>query len=166
MVKIETSTRQPTLLKDGVAEMHDTQFMRAREKERVLHQWNIFLKYGCKWEHFTKPLYEHLINNCSFIAHYDIRGFYGTYFNEGDNTARFLTQFDRSKGCRSIEYGFAGWIRDGNDVCQSYYDINNAMVDIAAKYIPALTHAAKTRQRDADVLMAKALLAKHGIQLK
>ena len=97
--------------------MKDAQFMSAQEKEKVLKQWDTFLKYGCQREHFTKPLYTHLIMHCSFIAHYDIHGFYLTYFENGDDAIQFLSQFDRSKGYRSIEYGMHDWIRDGNDVC-------------------------------------------------
>lgn len=146
--------------------MKDTKFMTAVEKERVLKQWETFLKYGCKPEHFTKPLYHHLIQHCSFIAHYDRAGFYSTYFENGGDTAHFLTQFDRTKGCISIEYGMTYWIARGNDVCAEYYDINNAMVDVAAKYIPALTSQANSKQRQDDIDHAGALLAKHGIKLE
>lgn len=146
--------------------MKDTKFMTAREKEKVLRDWERFLKNGCRRADFTKDLYHHLIDHCSFIAHYDINGFYETYFVRGDDTVHFLSQFSRSKGCRSIEYGNTYWIRGGNDVAEQYCDINNAMVDTATKYIPVLTAGAKARQKDFDLHMARLLLAKHGKEIK
>ena len=137
-----------------------TKFMTAQEKRRVLEAWETFLKSGCRRESFTKALYEHLINHCFFIAHYDRGGFYQTYFANGEDTAHFLTQFDRSKGCVSVEYGMDYWLHG------DYADINNAMVDVAAKYIPVLTQQALNRQKQADIARARALLAKHGIALK
>ena len=143
-------------------EFKDVKFMTAREKARVLRNWETFLKHGCKKEHFTKALYSHLIMHCSFIAHYDINGFYSTYFEEGEDTVHFLSQFDNSKGIpRSVEIGMTYWITDGD-----YYDINIAMCQVAAQYIPALVDTAKRKQKEVDILRAEALLAKHGITLK
>lgn len=139
--------------------MKDTQFMSATEKESTLKAWERFLKNGCQEGQFTKALYHHLIQHCMFIAHYDRGGFYGTYFTNGGDTAHFLTQFDRSKGCESVEYGMDIWLRG------DYADINNAMVDVAAKYIPVLTQQAQNRQKQTDITHARALLAKHGIAL-
>ncbi|MFH1087671.1 MAG: hypothetical protein V1737_03700, partial [Chloroflexota bacterium] len=121
--------------------------------------WDRFLQGGCRPEDFTEALYHHLIQHCSFIAHYDRRGFYHIYFVNGEDTAHFLTQFDRTRGCSSIEYGM-GWIEG------DYADINNAMVDVAAKYILLLTERARKRQREADVAEARRLLAKHGLELE
>lgn len=140
----------------------DVRFMSAVEKTQVLRHWETFLKHGCKKEHFTKRLYQHLINHCSFIAHYDLHGFYDTYFEEGEDTVRFLSQFDNRQGIpRSIEYGWTLWITD-----EDYHDINIAMCQVAAKYIPALVESANRRQKEVDILRAEALLAKHGLKLK
>ena len=138
----------------------DTKFMTATEKARVIRAWETFLRGGCRQEDFTSALYEHLIQHCSFIAHYDRGGFYRTYFVEGEDTAHFLTQFDRSRGCKSVEYGGTWWLTG------EYADINSAMVDVAAKYIPALTQMALRRQQEADIARARALLGRHGIRLK
>lgn len=139
--------------------MEDTEFMSAREKERVLRQWETFLKSGCTREKFTKPLYHHLTQHCSFIAHYNLGGFFGTYFEEGDSTVRFLSQFDDSDGTpRSIEYGGGRWYTQ-----HEYNDINAAMCQVAGKYIPVLVATARKKQRDKDVSRADALLAKHGL---
>lgn len=144
-----------------MTELKDVEFMTALEKERVLKQWETFLSNGCQRQHFTKPLYKHLINHCSFIAHYDINGFYSTYFDNGEDTAHFLTQFDNRKGVpNSIEYNMDYWYRDSD-----MGDINSNMCLIAVKYIDLLTNVAKRKQREADISQAKALLAKYGITI-
>ncbi len=145
-------------------ELTDVKFMSGAEKRKVLKHWETFLKNGCKREHFTEALYDHLIQNCSFIAHYDRAGFYETYFVEGEDRAHFLSQFDirnaEANGIpKSIEYCETWWVNG------DYADINQAMIDVAAQYIPFLVLEAQAEQRDADVARAKALLAKHGIAI-
>ncbi len=146
----------------GAGELHDSKFLSAEEKRRALKHWELFLKSGLQREKFTKSLYEHLTNHCSFIAHYDIHGFYSTYFEEGEDTVHFLSQFDGRNGIpESIEYGMTGWITD-----EDYYDINIEMVRIASKYIPELITKAMEEQLSTDVTRAKLLLAKHGISIE
>ena len=146
----------------GPGQLHDSKFMSAAEKSKVLKHWEMFLRSGLEKAKFTKALYEHLINHCSFIAHYDIHGFYTTYFESGDDTQHFLSQFDDSKGMpRSVEYGMTYWLTD-----EEYYDINSEMVRLASRYIPVLIKRAKALQKSADIAGARALLAKHGITLK
>lgn len=145
----------------GPGSLHDSKFMPVAVKSRVLKQWELFLKSRCAREKFTKPLYEHLINHCSFIAHYDIHGFYATYFENGDDTVRFLSQFDNREGMpKSVEYGMTYWLTD-----EEYYDINSEMVRIASKYIPVLVKQAEANQKRHDIHLASLLLAKHGITL-
>jgi len=144
--------------------LKDTKFMSAQEKERVLRQWEQFLKSGLAREKFTKALYEHLHLHCSFIAHYDIHGFYATYFESGDDIATFLSQFDERNAefsgiPRSVEYGMTYWATG------DYEDINRAMIKVASKYIPALLEQARLSQRKHDILQAETLLTKHGIKL-
>lgn len=144
--------------------MRDTKFMTAADKEKVLHQWEVFLRSGLSREKFTKSLYHHLIQHCSFIAHYDQNGFYSTYFECGDMIAQFLSQFDErqaeSNGIpKCVEYGMTYWVSG------DYEDINRAMIEIASKYIPNLLAGAQARQKEADVAMAEALLAKHGLKV-
>ena len=139
--------------------MKDVEFMTALEKEKVLRQWERFLKSGCEEKRFTNSLYKHLINHCSFIAHYNIHGFYSTYFDEGGDTVHFLSQFDNSNGIpKSIEYGMTYWITD-----EDYYDINIEMCRVASKYIPALVKMFSNNQKIIDTMRARMLLAKHGV---
>ena len=108
-----------------------------------------------------KLLYHHLIQHCSFIAHYDINGFYSTYFENGDDTIQFLSQFDGRQGMpKSVEYGMTCWLTN-----EDYYDINSEMVRIAGKYMPSLLETARISQKDRDLDLARALLAKHGKSL-
>ena len=53
----------------------DVKFMTAMDKHVVAIAWERFLKSGCSRFQFSKALYSHLIQHCSFIAHYDIDGF-------------------------------------------------------------------------------------------
>jgi hypothetical protein len=122
-------------------EFKDVRFMTAAEKRKVLRQWVRFLKSGFEARLFMKSLYHHLIQHCSFIAHYNLGGFYGVYFEDPSATQRFLDQFDRSKGCLSVEYGYAWWIND-----EDYRDINNAMVDAATEMLPELRRMLKERE--------------------
>lgn len=136
----------------------DSQFMSAREKELVLKAWVRFLRHGLRWQDFGRRLYEHLHLHCSFIAHYNRRGFYDTYFEAGETTARFLSQFDKRGECRSVEYG--GMWRHGE-----YENLAEAMIEEGVAYIPALLEKAQATQREADLAEARRLVAKHGLDL-
>lgn len=139
--------------------MKDVKFMTAVEKEKVLRAWERFLSSGCSKTQFSRKLYEHLINHCSFIAHYDIHGFYSTYFEEGEDTVNFLSQFDNRNGIpKSIEYGWILWYTD-----PEYNDLNSEMCRVASKYIPVLIKVALLKQKKTDTARAEALLAKHGL---
>lgn len=141
--------------------MSDTEFMTGDEKMKVLRHWEAFLGRGCRWQDFTEALYHHLELHCAFIAHYDRRGFYEYYFSTGDGIKVFLVQFDRGQGCPAVEIGLTFW------VCYpGMNDINNTLCDIAARYIPALTQLADSRQRKADVARAELLLSKHGLKIQ
>ena len=138
----------------------DAPYLGAREKGLVLKAWVRFLKRGLRFEDFTKRLYEHLHLHCGFIAHYNRSGFYAEYFERGEDTARFLSQFDIRGECRSVEYG-------GTVLLQGdYEDLNRAMVEEASRYMPALQERAAAAQRQADLAEAGRLAAKHGFTLR
>lgn len=152
---------QTELFPDAGTRIKDVTFMTAEEKQKVLRHWRQFLQSGLSKDKFTKDLYHHLTLHCSFIAHYDLHGFYATYFKEGEDTVRFLSQFDNRNGIpKSVEYGMTYWYT-GSD----YNDINSAMCQIASRYIPALVEKARQEQTQLDIMRATALLAKHGISL-
>ena len=94
----------------------DVEFMTAKEKELVLKNWQTFLKHGLQRKHFTKRLYNHLHLHCGFIAHYNIHGFYSTYFEAGEDTQRFVEHF-----CN-------------HPTTMDYDDLNTAMQEVYSKY--------------------------------
>ena len=140
-------------------ELKDSEFMTAKEKKMILKLWERFLKDGMVKKDFSKRLYNHLIYHCSFIAHYDQYGFYGTYFNDPKQSIEFLHQFDKDFGCVSVEYGTTWWM--GGE----YKDINSEMRRIADKYKTGLYERLASKAKSEDIEMAKKLLEKHGISV-
>jgi hypothetical protein len=134
--------------------------MSAAQKTTILRAWVRFLKSGLQFEQFTKALYNHLIQHCSFIAHYNRAGFYSHYFEAGDSTAFFLSQFDSRGQCSSVEYGGRHWLSG------DYEDVNRAMIAEGEAFIPSLLDSAHRRQEAADIATATALLAKYGISVE
>ena len=97
----------------------DAEFMTACKKRLVLVNWKRFLKHGLKQTHFTLRLYNHLHLHCGFIAHYNIQGFYATYFESGADTVEFFKRFcDAAAHC---------WAAD-------YKDLNSAMLEVYQTY--------------------------------
>jgi hypothetical protein len=157
----------------------DTRFMTAKEQALVLTQWDRFL---AKLEHvlalpnapesaadfgsypaaldkpFTTRLYEHLINNCRCIAHWNRRGFLAYYFQSPRETRRFLTQFDSRGTLHSIEYG-------GTWIYGEYAPLNRAMVDTATPRIPALVAACNAAIRRDELAVAHATAARYGFTM-
>jgi len=100
-----------------------TKIMSAEEKKAVLRDWKGFIKSDFDRKYFTKKLYDHLHLHCSFIAHFDIHGFYSTYFDNPKQTMKFLRQFDKDHGYKSTEYGTNHWFSS-----EDYHDLNSEMV--------------------------------------
>jgi hypothetical protein len=121
--------------------------MSAEEKERALKDWQRFIESDFSQARFTKALYNHLIQHCSFIAHYNQAGFYDTYFKNPERTTRFLQQFDKDHCCKSVEYGMEYWIKS-----EDYQDINKAMVEAFEPYkaviYPKLRQRVKEKKLD------------------
>jgi len=140
--------------------MKDAQFMTAKEKELTLKQWRTFIRNGMQFKHFTKRIYQHLILHCEFIAHLDRWGFYQTYFEDPENTMRFLRQFDPKGDHKSVELRSTQWWTDSE-----YRDLNMAMSQVVGENLEEITERLKKEVRNRDIAKAKALLAKHGITL-
>jgi hypothetical protein len=138
----------------------DEKFMCATEKKKVLRAWIRFLESGCKKNQFTEALYHHLIQRCSFIAHYDRHGYYGVYFERlTPDIFRFFDQFDPQKPGFSAEYGATYWLSVG----ATGADLNAAMRDAAGPYLEGLRRHFEEVQRQAEIAAATRLLAKHGL---
>lgn len=138
----------------------DLQFMTAREKNLVLRAWERFLKNELRWQDFTERLYNHLIQHCSFIAHYNRQGFLSTYFGSSqEDTKNFLHQFDPKGNGMSIEYAYKGWLKG------DYSDINEAMRVIAGKYVDELYKSLSSAEEEKDLKEAQRLAEKHGLKV-
>lgn len=145
------------------------QYMTAGQKKRVYDNWKRFVEAiagGVSGDDlarlFTQPLYHHLTQHCSFIAHYNRFGFFETYFQEPEDTVRFFTQFDPIGDQRSVEYGESWWVRGGNGTQEPYQDLNQAMCEVVRPHMTAINRLATHRQEAMDVARANVLLAKHG----
>jgi hypothetical protein len=158
----------------------DTRFMTAKEQALVLTQWNRFLaklqtvlalpnapesaadfgNYPTALDKpFTKRLYHHLIQHCSFIAHYNRGGFLSHYFQYPRDTRCFLAQFDSRGNLCSIEYGGTSWIYG------EYAPLNCAMVDTATPRMPALVAACEAAIRRDELAVAQATAARYGFTM-
>jgi len=132
----------------------DVKFMSAKEKEKVVEDFRRFLKSNFDRKYFTKRLYEHLHLHCSFIAHYDIDGFYATYFHEPEMTIEFLNQFLTGK---STELKGTWWLTG------DYADVNEAMCKVAREMAKrGLIGCLRDKQNRMDVARARALIEKQG----
>lgn len=65
-------------------------FMSAEEKARFANRLVDFIAGGMEPKRFTKVLYNDLMQRFSFIAHYNVYGFAGEYFETPADKARFL----------------------------------------------------------------------------
>ncbi len=147
----------------------DAPFMPAADKRRVLTQWRHFLQTLARhfndkdrsFRAFSDALYRHLIQHCSFIAHYSRSGFFAHYFDRGDDAIRFLRQFDpqANPDGLSVEYGKSWWLAG------EYADINEAMREATADFVSPITAAAADAQRNADIARARRLAARHGLSV-
>lgn len=140
--------------------MKDVQFMSAKEKEVVLKQWITFVKNGFQLKQFSDRIYQHLIMHCSFIAHYNRNGFYQTYFEQPEDTAKFLKQFDKDFACISVEYGGSWWVNN-----EEYNDINTAMSKAIEPYKQVIYERCNKDEKQRDIACASALLRKHKIKI-
>ena len=127
----------------------DEKFMTAREKRRVLRAWRRFIRSGFEWEKFTEATYHHVIQHCSFIAHYDRGGFWDFYFNsDPKHLVRFLNQFGGDK--RSAEYGWTWWLKGPTGA-----DLNQAMCREMEVIYPALVQVLDGLSRQYQAAMAR-----------
>jgi hypothetical protein len=128
----------------------DEQFMMAQEKWRVLRAWRRFIRGGFELEKFTEATWHHLIQHCSFIAHYDRGGFWDFYFNSVPrDLAMFLNQFGGDH--RSAEYGGRLWLEDRFTGA----DLNRAMCQEMEPLYPTLVQVLDGLGRQYQVAVAQ-----------
>jgi len=142
--------------------VRNARFMTAEEKELTLRQWRTFIRYGMQYKHFSKRIYQHLTLHCEFIAHFSRSGFYSVYFGGNpEKTIRFLRQFDPQGDHKSVEYGSTLWWTD-----PEYQDLNTAMSQVVGENLEKVVKQLQEKVRERDITRAKALLAKHGVNLR
>jgi len=98
-------------------------YLTAADKEKIAKTFERFLKSGLNRNIFTKALYSHLSLNFSFIAHYNIDGFYQARF--GGYKMGHLT-------IQSI-INASNW-NFNDDNTSGNADLNKAIREIALKY--------------------------------
>jgi len=139
----------------------DAEFMTAKEKAAVLKDWERLLKAmatgdfgsteetecGRKSSKFTKRLYNHLHLHCGHIAHYNQSGFFYAQFGDSEKIINFVETFhSHTTFCAS-----------------DYRDITRAMGQMLVDYGPKIVARCIVAEREQDITVGKALLAKHGI---
>ncbi|KKN73518.1 hypothetical protein LCGC14_0399600 [marine sediment metagenome] len=139
-----------------IPRFRDVQFMTAKLKTKVFRAWIRFLKSGFNKTQFSEELYNHLIQNCQFIAHFNQWGFYDVYFDEPQGTRQFVAQFDPNGSGRSAEYGMDSWLSG------DYKDINEAMRQAMGKFVERSTIIANVTEHRRDAVIVKMLCKKHG----
>jgi hypothetical protein len=104
----------------------DVDFLTSLEKYQIAKHFQTFVKNGFQRKDFNKRVYEHLHLHCSFIAHYNIDGFYYEYFN-GSKTdlKRFVEHF-----LNLDNLPYEDVYNGGNVNYEPYSDINKTIADI------------------------------------
>lgn len=117
-------------------EFKSVEFMTKEDKQKVYKQFKTFLNSLIKGEfkkeytdrhgntlnlsfkHFTDRIYKHLSLHSGFIAHYNILGFYNTYFNDLNGLKFFISHFLKE----DLSYNYCNY--------EPFKDINRALADL------------------------------------
>jgi len=119
------------------ASFSNAQWLSAEKKHCIIKQWTLFVKSGFKPEKFTKNIYEHLHLHCGFIAHYNLRGFYGNYWD--DEVIRYAE--GNNMLVRPVPAVFHGWesfLKQFN-IWGEYTDLNAVMMRVLMEELNKLT---------------------------
>jgi len=93
-----------------------TKWATAEEKAKVANKLTRFILGGFQQGSFTKTIYKRLSNMFGHIAHYDIHGFYGTWFADVGS-------------CRDwVEHVTSGWLSGTGDPKFTWSDAEKALV--------------------------------------
>jgi len=92
----------------------DAQYMTAKDKETVLKHWKKFIINSFQRKDFTKQLYNHLIQHCGYIAHFNMEGFYSVYFSSPLGTKTFVEDFSVGGEYKYIQG--ERWLPDYKDI--------------------------------------------------
>ena len=137
---------------DSNSKFKTVQFMTAEEKEKVFKNWKRFLASlkennpEKSWGLFPMRLYEHLHMHCGYIAHYNHKQFFSTYFEDPADTREFIKEFEG--------YGWG---------CGDYEDIHNAMLNELNSVKASIIAVTNTQELKDDLGRIKRLMMKHSL---
>ncbi len=93
-----------------------TQWASAEEKAKTANKLTKFILDGFEQASFSKGMYQHLSNMFGHIAHYDINGFYSTWFAD-------------IKSCRDwAEHVTGSWLSGIGDPRFTWSDVETALI--------------------------------------
>ena len=172
-------------LKAKEIDFDDTEFMNGLEKTKVLKDFVKFLNNHFKRTCFSKRLYNYLHLHCGFIAHYNIDGFYGEYFNAPMNFHRSASEYigyakasskskenlfvDMCMDLNSNSFDSTGGFKttiEGNISYGNYKDLNYAMKCVFDEYHEKINELVYEYQQESEAKEAKAKEAKEAKEIK
>ena len=102
-----------------IGDFTPTQWATAEEKAKIANKLTRFILSGFQQAIFTKGMYQHLSNMFGHIAHYDINGFYATWFAD-------------IKSCRDwAEHITGSWLSGIGDPRFTWSDVETALIQWA-----------------------------------
>lgn len=141
---------------EGRSSRDNKPFTTSKEKMTVYKKWISFLNGHFKQSSLSKALYQQLHLHCRYIAHYDIHGFYQTYFEfphmlhaaiepygkDSEKVKRWWISIyqDIAFGERNNDSGLGSFYYNWSSMPSFYYtgdygDLIRAMADVFEKYI-------------------------------
>lgn len=146
-----------------VLDFSSTKYMTDLEKKKIYISFVKFLNNHFKFSLFTKAMYQHFTNHCGFIAHYNLHGFYGEYFETAasfhfnvngyttpmhecmgnvnrkstlDRGEQFYAIYEEMNGSRDGLGDFIGTLLNNRNwgAYSDYNDLDNAIKDAIGEY--------------------------------
>ena len=98
-----------------------TEWDTTEQKAKFANQFTKFVSNGFQLKHFPKWFYERLSNTFGHIAHYNLAGFYSTFFETTEGKIRFVSMCLTGGGYGSPEHTYCDvekalkhWLRETN----------------------------------------------------
>jgi hypothetical protein len=99
-----------------IGDFTPTQWATAEEKAKVANKLTHFILSGFQQASFTRVMYQRLSNMFGHIAHYDLHGFYATWFAD-------------IRCCRNwTEHVTSSWLSGTGDPAFTWSDVEKALI--------------------------------------
>jgi len=131
-----------------------TEFHTKEDKAKFANHFIRFMESGFRRSLFTHGFYTELSNTFGHIAHYDINGFYSTFFEDPKDWTSFL-DCTLDYPC----YGDPGW---------TYSDVERAIQDYLRAHpelLALIEQKSHNSERNQDLEEIRRLAGKHGIKI-